>query len=118
MEFIEVNKIRRIRSDEDSPKPMARRMGTIIIREHVLTGQPELCQAIFSKFVPVQSNQNFVGQSMQFWGYSPDFDYIEEGKLVPEYEVLFNQDLMGRVMVKFNRLTEDTGRGNRIVSFM
>jgi hypothetical protein len=117
MEFAYANKVKRIFTRDEPEGTLRRQRGTFLLREHVLEDYPVLAQAIFSKFVPVQTQQWFPSQSMQFWGYSEDFEHVPEGQLVPEYDVLFHQDLMGRITVKFERVSPENAKGTRVVSF-
>lgn len=42
---------------------------------------------LFSKFFPFHIDNNFVKGEIVYSGYSPDFEEIEEGYAMPEYEV-------------------------------
>jgi hypothetical protein len=119
MEYQLVNKIKRIYTKDEPEGVLRQRRGCIIIREHVLDDYPVLAQAIFSKFVPVQTFQLFVTSAVQYWGYSEEFDVVPEGSMVPDYEVLFHQDLMGRVTVKFEKTEEpsNSAGAKRLVSY-
>jgi hypothetical protein len=80
MKFIPVNDIRRTATINDGEIPPERlmRMGMFKIRRHVIEKYPHVMQKIFERVVPM------------------------------EYDVLFNEDLMGNVTIRFQKEIENS----------
>lgn len=109
MEFLPVNKILRIVAGGDGETQPERlmRMGVFSIRRFVIEKYPQLMQKIFERVVPMEIENSFVSDTITYTGYSNYFDETPQGSFVPEYEVLFNQNLLGAITINFARLSEE-----------
>lgn len=105
MDFVPVNSIKRIGLSTDGEVEPAslKRMGVFAVRRHVLEKYPQVMLKIFEKVVPLEMENSFVKDCITYTGYSHEFDETPEGSVIPEYEVLFSQDLTGNVTIKFKK---------------
>ena len=86
---------------------MKRRCGIIRITMSLIENIDEyepMLSALFSKFFPVHIDINMVTRVATYHGYSPGFDGILKGCVVPEYTTTVTWDDGGTCSVSFNRV--------------
>lgn len=54
---------------------------------------------LFSIFLPIKAEHDFVSSKITYWGYSEKFDEVEEGHVIPQYDFVF-EDKNGAIAFK------------------
>ena len=82
--------------------------GVVVFSREILTEHPteEIMKAVFSNFFPVatENDHSFnMYAKIKMYGYSQHFREINEGEVIPEYEIVMIQDENG---VRFDKMVE------------
>lgn len=88
---------------------MGRRLGKIRVSyrlmEDVLKGgDSKPMFAVFQNFIPTRCECMFHNGAFEYIGYSPGFDVIDLGAVVPLYNAEVTRDASGEYYVEFKRV--------------
>lgn len=84
----------------------SKRIGSIEVSQN-LVHDFGLMSTLFSKFIPLAVNYDFIGEKFTYKGYCNEFDEIKEGDKIPFYNAVVN----------YNRDEQDYEKINISVSF-
>lgn len=69
-----------------------RRLGRFTISTNVIDTSPEIVMLCLSKVVVVRAEMMFAEQYVEYTGFSPLFDKLAIGALIPLYELVVSRD--------------------------
>lgn len=80
-----------------------KRRGKVIVSRQLLRSEDEkILKALFSNFYPIATepyHDNGYYNDVLYFGYSPHFDIIKEGDVIPGYDFRFKRDNNGNVSI-------------------
>lgn len=68
------------------------RRGTITVNRDSLLGDAQAAAALMSRIVVVKCDHNACTDRLEFWCYCDDFDMVDVGCELPEYDAVFTRD--------------------------
>ena len=85
--------------------------GRILINQKLIIGADgEFLREFFSNFFPISANTyhkaNF-NESIEYFGYSPHFEELSDGEIIPNYVLNFESDKKG--VMKFKSVVRTKG---------
>lgn len=69
-------------------KNIRRRIGKITISDMVFMDNTKMLFKVFAKFIPVRLEHEYHIASFTYSGYSLDFEEVNEGDVIPTYNVV------------------------------
>lgn len=82
------------------------RLGIVKISQ-MLVNDFGLMSLVFSRFIPLSIGYDFISQTFEYKGYSPEFDEVKEGGCIPKYDanITYNEGEISLDFVKEKVLT-------------
>lgn len=82
------------------------RLGREMLHDYGNEKNKEFMKALFSEFYPIMIVTDYDiswGTDLKYYGYSDNFDVVEEGGIIPEYlvEVEYNMEEWDTVSLRF-----------------
>jgi len=71
----------------------SKRVGMFTIKDKEIKTNPELCLSVFSNVVVVRAEYMFAYGGIEYTGISDLFEQLIEGDAVPNYELIFENNL-------------------------
>ena len=84
-----------------------KRKGKVLISKEFLDKRDNhVLSLLFKQFYPYAIDNTFANwnQNSTYFGYSPRFEEIEPGSLIPEYRAIFTTDEKGKTTIEFKKI--------------
>ena len=79
------------------------RKGVFKIKSNLFFNESDIVFKILSSVLVLKTEHDFVYEKITYYCYSPIFDIVPEGSIVPEYIVEFNKDENAAITFTFKR---------------
>ena len=67
-----------------------RRLGRFLIPTSLMERDPDIVRAVMGRCVILRAEHLYYGEQIDYVATSPDFDELEEGLMIPEYDVIIH----------------------------
>jgi hypothetical protein len=108
MDFFKLNNLKRFSENIiGEVEDFKLKIGSFSIRRYIIFKYPKLVQKVFEVCIPVEMNFSFVTDSFNYLAHSEKFEVVQEGQMVNEYEIIYNEPIKGEIKIEFIKITNE-----------